>query len=58
MKATSKHKEYMFHIDYRMHQLEEWIIDLELESKGLCSMKSIEIYNQMKQWDQFILKNN
>ena len=48
----------MFQIDYRMNQLVDVIIDLEIEAKGLCLMKCTKIYDRMKQWGDLILKKN
>lgn len=49
-------RETMFHIYNRMHQSFDVIMDLEIEAKGLCSMKCTEIYNQIKQWYDLFLK--
>lgn len=56
-KVVARLKESMFYIDYRLRKLEDWSMDLEIEAKGLCSMKCKKNYDNMNQWDE-ILKEN
>ena len=38
-KFSSRLRESMSHISYRMHLLVDLSMDLEIEAEGLCSMK-------------------
>ena len=53
---VSRLGESMLHINYKMNQSIYLSMDLEIKSKGLCSMKCITTYDCMKKWDDLILR--
>lgn len=53
-KVSTRLKESMLYTNYRLHQLEDWGMDLEIEAEGLCSIRCKTIYDWMNQWDEFL----
>ena len=54
-KVAARLHESMFHLDYKMHQLTDMSMDLEVKVEGLCSMKCTKTNDRMKQWDDLLL---
>ena len=55
-RISSKLMESMFHIDDKMHQSIHLSMDVEIKADVFCLMKCTEIYNNMKRWDDLLLK--
>lgn len=49
-KIIARIREFMFHIDYKIHQSIDLSMDLEIKAKGLFLKRYTEIYDRMKKW--------
>lgn len=47
----------MVYMKYRLDQSMDWSINLEVEVKGLCTLKVKEIDDKTKQWSQYFKEN-
>ena len=48
----------MVYIDYRLHYLVDLSLDVEVEAKGLCSLKWKEVHYRMERQNNFLKKMN
>ena len=55
-RVASKLHDSMFHLDYKLDQSIDVSVYLEVKAEGLCLIKCTKINNQMKQWDDVLLK--